>query len=241
MNIERRSLSDWTSNFDPRQLRIIDNCRTYAASDPAGLPGHQLMLLVAGMATLLDHNKPAPVRSVFFSVPFLSQWGEDADLSASDCGPACAAMAFNYFAEDVIVTVNDVTKMMAARSRYTNAADLFKFFRRYGFMIENYGSYDRRNGSLTLDVLRDVVVSRRIAIVLVHYATLNPGASFDGGHWICVVGCGDGHFVINDPYRRGDAGDHVKVSADVLAQAMADTVKDKNQANHGVVVWKGES
>jgi hypothetical protein len=33
--------------FDERQRRLIDNCRAYADSDPAGLPGHQLMLIIA--------------------------------------------------------------------------------------------------------------------------------------------------------------------------------------------------
>ena len=33
--------------FDERQRRLIDNCQEYAAGDPAGLPGHKLMLIVA--------------------------------------------------------------------------------------------------------------------------------------------------------------------------------------------------
>jgi hypothetical protein len=41
-------------NFDERQRRLIYNCRAYANSDPAGLPGHQLMLIVSKMADLLD-------------------------------------------------------------------------------------------------------------------------------------------------------------------------------------------
>lgn len=33
--------------LDERQRQLIDTCRTYTEHDPAGLPGHQLMLIVA--------------------------------------------------------------------------------------------------------------------------------------------------------------------------------------------------
>ena len=32
--------------FTERELRLIDNCRKYAIDDPAGLPGHNLMLII---------------------------------------------------------------------------------------------------------------------------------------------------------------------------------------------------
>lgn len=32
--------------FTKRELRLISNCREYAFDDPAGLPGHNLMMLV---------------------------------------------------------------------------------------------------------------------------------------------------------------------------------------------------
>lgn len=45
---------DWLSHFDDRAQRLIRNCRQYAASDPAGVPGHQLMLIIAQMADMLS-------------------------------------------------------------------------------------------------------------------------------------------------------------------------------------------
>lgn len=33
--------------FTKRELRLISNCCEYAEGDPAGLPGHNLMMLVA--------------------------------------------------------------------------------------------------------------------------------------------------------------------------------------------------
>jgi len=39
--------------FTERDRRMIDNCKTYAAHDPAGLPGHNLMLIVAKLDELI--------------------------------------------------------------------------------------------------------------------------------------------------------------------------------------------
>jgi len=46
--------ADWKERFDDRQKRLIQNCIEYANGDPAGLPGHQLMLIIAVMAEILD-------------------------------------------------------------------------------------------------------------------------------------------------------------------------------------------
>lgn len=44
----------WLDEFYERERRLILNCRNYADGDPAGLPGHNLMLIVAKLADLLD-------------------------------------------------------------------------------------------------------------------------------------------------------------------------------------------
>ena len=44
----------WARLFDDRQRGLIFNCRMYAESKPSGLPGHQLMLIIAQMAAMLD-------------------------------------------------------------------------------------------------------------------------------------------------------------------------------------------
>ncbi|HRT10185.1 MAG TPA: hypothetical protein P5233_17510 [Candidatus Paceibacterota bacterium] len=44
----------WQAEFDERQQRLIKNCEDYALSDPAGVPGHNLMLIVAKMSLMLD-------------------------------------------------------------------------------------------------------------------------------------------------------------------------------------------
>lgn len=42
-----------TPKFSRREARLIENCRMYAANDPAGVPSHNLMIIIAKMSTLL--------------------------------------------------------------------------------------------------------------------------------------------------------------------------------------------
>lgn len=47
-------MPDWTSHFDDRERRLINNCVDYSLNDPAGLPGHNIMIIVAKMVRLLN-------------------------------------------------------------------------------------------------------------------------------------------------------------------------------------------
>ena len=44
----------WRAGFDDRQQQLIDNCKTYTGNNPAGLPGHNLMVIIERMAAMLD-------------------------------------------------------------------------------------------------------------------------------------------------------------------------------------------
>ena len=44
----------WRDRFTQRELALIKNCRTYAENDPAGLPNHDLLMLVARLSEALD-------------------------------------------------------------------------------------------------------------------------------------------------------------------------------------------
>ena len=46
--------SDHWPMFNDRERRLIRNCINYERNDPAGLPGHNLMVIVAKMAEMLD-------------------------------------------------------------------------------------------------------------------------------------------------------------------------------------------
>ena len=44
----------WRGRLSDRERGLVGNCEQYAAGDPAGLPGHNLFLLVAKLAAMLD-------------------------------------------------------------------------------------------------------------------------------------------------------------------------------------------
>ena len=49
-----KEYKEWLEQFDERQKGLIHTCRQYVTDGAPGLPGHQLMLIVAKMAALLD-------------------------------------------------------------------------------------------------------------------------------------------------------------------------------------------
>lgn len=44
----------WGAFLDDRERRLVQNCLDYAARDPAGLPGHNLILIIDKLARMLD-------------------------------------------------------------------------------------------------------------------------------------------------------------------------------------------
>ena len=46
--------SSRAKTFSEREIGLIGNCRAYGANDPAGLPGHNLLIIIAKMAAMLD-------------------------------------------------------------------------------------------------------------------------------------------------------------------------------------------
>ena len=48
--------SDWRNWLDERERRLVGNCVDYAHNDPAGLPGHNLMIIVSKLAMMLDQE-----------------------------------------------------------------------------------------------------------------------------------------------------------------------------------------
>ena len=44
----------WRDRFTERELRLVANARTYSEHDPAGIPGHDLLLIIARLSDTLD-------------------------------------------------------------------------------------------------------------------------------------------------------------------------------------------
>lgn len=45
--------------LDDRERSLVNDCVRYAQGDAAGLPGHNILLIIAKMADLLDRLDPA--------------------------------------------------------------------------------------------------------------------------------------------------------------------------------------
>lgn len=54
MIMRSQPATDWLKHFDDTDRRRIANCRSYAKNDPAGMPGHNLMIIIDKMARLLE-------------------------------------------------------------------------------------------------------------------------------------------------------------------------------------------
>jgi len=55
--------------FDEREIRLIRNCIEYAHNDPAGLPGHNIMIIVSKLCWLFQNQLAALLEGV--------EWPED--------------------------------------------------------------------------------------------------------------------------------------------------------------------
>ena len=59
---------NWRDRFTERELGLISNARTYAENDPAGLPGHTLLLIISRLADTLDtlplHEVAPPIHEL---------------------------------------------------------------------------------------------------------------------------------------------------------------------------------
>ena len=45
-----------TPEFTDRELQLIENCKGYATNNPAGFPGHNLMVIIQKLSVLLSKN-----------------------------------------------------------------------------------------------------------------------------------------------------------------------------------------
>lgn len=55
---------DWFNRLDERERRLVNNCVVYSRNDPAGLPGHALMLIVAKLTKILNDEMFVEVDKV---------------------------------------------------------------------------------------------------------------------------------------------------------------------------------
>lgn len=132
------------------------------------------------------------------SIPYKSQYDPDANAFRNDCGPACLAMLLNAFGYSASTNVV-YAKTGAKPNNYVSVAQLMRVALSYQVPFDYYARWN-------LDQLLDAVHKGKGIIALVHYGAwsqINPGIStqntFEGPHFVVVVGADDQHIFINDP------------------------------------------
>lgn len=184
-------------------------------------------------------DPPAPTvprRDWTLAVSHLSQLDiyPDSDFATGDCGPVSFAMWAQrngkYFTPDSFSeTVTRVTGRPSGYS-YTSRDDLVMLGRWFALPCE-------RVDAVTLaDVRHQIVENEKPLIALVHAGNLRMRSySFEGGHYVLIVGVIGDSIQYHDPYERRDGrGSFVKVGWDEFSVAWQNATSDGNQAFSGV-------
>lgn len=132
------------------------------------------------------------------SIPYKSQYDPDANAFRNDCGPACLAMLLNAFG--YAASTNVVYARTGARpNHYVSVAQLMRLALNYDVPFDYMARW-------SLPQLLEAVHKGKGIIALVHYGAwsqINPGIStqntFQGPHFVVVVGADDEHIFVNDP------------------------------------------
>jgi len=192
---------------------------------------------------------PVPGIVVDLPVPYFSQWdrpGEvdgvpvDADRSPGDCGPACIAMWLHFASEQHRPTVDEaaIAAGQTPGGRYTTINQLYQAARHFGLELE----WARPLG---LARIREELDDGRPALLLIHYGALEgrQDQNYRAGHFVLAVGYGEDEggpfFLLNDPDwwgSRRDEGDHWRVDAEQLDEALASCYLDGNTPYQGLIV-----
>ena len=198
----------------------------------------------------------APLSTTLL-VPFLSQWGDGADVRKGDCGPASVAMLVHHLTgyRPTVDQVADACGQPSAGvgSQYTGHAELQRGAAHYGVTLEIRSPYTRRRGreGLSIRLLMDQIDAGKPSIALIDYSVLKKLLKsfgpeiiknqdiFEGGHWLAVVGYDENSIVVNDPdfwkARAGD-GDHRRIPIEVFDAALGSVAPGCTVGYQGLIV-----
>ncbi|MFL7837831.1 MAG: C39 family peptidase [Candidatus Promineifilaceae bacterium] len=200
------------------------------------------------------------------SVPYRSQWADDAVNHNADCGPTCVAMILNY--RGVPMTpdgVYDFIDEPKGPEDYTTFSELILAARANGVKL-NWRQYDNRQEAFAN--LRANLDAGNPAIVLVKYLPWKSvlGNEFDFGHFVVAVGYDDaasltpgaslpgaaddtGHIFMHDPlfglWVTAEKGAQIAMPDDLFAAGWGSAAEDSNPnwtlAYNGDVVEVGSA
>lgn len=135
---------------------------------------------------------------VKLSVPYRSQWDEDATTHDADCGPTCLAMILNFF--DVSITPDAVYGFLSHKDKgdFTSIQELISIFSHHGVTAKRRQFSDQ---TTALNQLRANIDAGHPMIALVKYQPWieATGIDYKWGHFVVVTGYDDTHITMHDP------------------------------------------
>lgn len=183
-----------------------------------------------------DNSQANNHRHKALPVPYLCQWGPNANRSPGDCGPACVAMAVHYLT-DQRPTVDEVATACGQpeKSNYTNLTQVSKGARAYGLKT----TYTH---PLTRPIIQHQLNQERPIIALVNYGRLPDNQDdYTGAHFLLLVGCGNEHVIVHDPDRlSGESfGEFRHIPWADFLDALGSTAQTPGNSrnNHGIVLY----
>lgn len=167
------------------------------------------------------------------SVPYISQWDDEAKASKNDCGPTSLAMVLRFYGKSI--TSDEVFKLSEAGKGYVTFQQLARVAKMYGYD----GNIIRSAKNKTLIELLDKDIP---VIVVVHYGSLSHNQDkFTGPHIMCVVGYDGSNFLVHDPDFQGPerlGGRYRKIPYTEFGNAWFSSSLDGNSPNTMLVLQK---
>lgn len=139
-----------------------------------------------------------PIRTL--SVPYVSQLG---NIPANDCGPACCLMLIQErLTRAGLRTMNALT-LGTVLAFTPGKGDDTTTTHQLGNILVQFGMTPVITDTLTREAIRQNLERGVPSLVLVAYKHILPSDSFDGGHYVVVVGYSENGFWVHDPYHGG--------------------------------------
>jgi len=185
---------------------------------------------------MLDSGQISGKREVkmnILTVPYVSQILPGALEHNNDCGAASTLMVLNAYNMAKGLSVDQVFNKINPSGDVSLSASGLQL------VLSSYKIKNKWVADMLIHDLFDVLVDKRIAIPLIHYAPLvkakiSEKTNFLGAHFVVVIGMDINSICINDPYSTG-SGAGLEVPIDIFKQAWAQCSLDGNPNNAAIV------
>jgi hypothetical protein len=162
-------------------------------------------------------------------VPYVSQFGEGADVHKKDCGAACAVMLFRAYQNIEMTPDEFYTHFNIQGDPYLSATQIQNALRSMGLLTEFHSG-------LSIQDLFVLLASSKPTVVLLRYKVFFEAGltekSFQGPHFSVVVGMDPKYIYIHDPlYTNPAAGEAHPYPIELFWQAWKEVALDSSFPN----------